>query len=298
MKKSPDWFLLFILLLGISCTSQKQKQPFSNGTIKAGDLQVYYERAGKGDALLLLHAGLQDHTMWKEQVKALSEHYEVITPDLPFHGQTTGVDTILLAQEVIRILLDSLHLQKVSVAGLSMGASVAQDFIIAYPQRVHKAILISAGINGYEKIHPVDSISMNWYLQFTRALEEKDTAGAAVAFTKAWAEGIYRPGDSLKAPVSQYVYKTTLGSLRVHKMEGWPLLQNHPPAIERLATVQAPVLVIDGDKDLPYITAASQYLERHIPGARRIVMKGVAHMLNMEKPAELNKLVMDFLKQQ
>lgn len=296
MKKNLVFILLLVLFVEISCTHQVQQ--IKNGTITAGNLQIYYERAGNGDAVLLLHAGLQDHTMWEEQVKALSAQYEVITPDLPFHGKTMGADTVLLAQDVIKILLDSLHLQKVSIAGLSMGASVAQDFIIAYPDRVNKAILISAGINGYDKIHPVDSLSMDWYHQFARALKEKDTSGAAVEFTKAWAEGIYRRGDSLKAPVSQYTYTKTLYNLRLHKMEGWPLLQNHPPAIESLASVRLPVLIIDGDKDLPYITASAQYLEKNIPGARRVVMKGVAHMLNMEKPAELNNLLLDFLKSQ
>lgn len=234
--------------------------------------------------------------MWGEQVKALSLQYIVITPDLPFHGKTTGIDTTLLAQDVLKILLDSLHIQKVSIAGLSMGASVAQDFIIAYPQRVNKAFLIATGINGHDKIHPVDSVSMDWYHHFARALQEKDTAGAAVEFTKAWAEGIYRRGDSLKAPVSRYVYSTTLSNLRLHKMQGWPLLQNHPPAVESLASVRVPVLIIEGDKDLPYIAITSQYLEKNIPGARRVVIKGVAHMLNMEKPKELNKLMLDFLK--
>lgn len=173
---------------------------------------------------------------------------------------------------------------------------MAQDFIIAYPQRVHKAFLIAAGINGHDKIHPVDSTSMDWYHHFARALQEKDTARAAVEFTKAWAEGIYRRRDSLKAPVSQYVYHTTLANLRLHKMQGWPLLQNHPPAVESLSSVHVPVLIIEGDKDLPYIATTSQYLEKNIPGARRVVMKDAAHMLNMEKPAELNKLMLEFLK--
>jgi len=234
--------------------------------------------------------------MWQSQVKALSASYDVITPDLPFHGQTKGIDTILLASEAIKILLDSLHLQKVSIAGLSMGAAIAQDFIIAYPNRVDKAILISAGVNGLNKIQSIDSTSMAWYQQFTQALDRQDTVGAAVEFTKAWAEGIYRRADSLKAPVSQYVYRTTLANLRLHKMERWPVLQEHPPAIEKLSTIHVPVLIIDGDKDLPYITVSSAYLEKNIPGARRVVLKDVAHMLNMEKPAELNKLMTDFLE--
>lgn len=118
------------------------------------------------------------------QVKVLSAQNDVITPDLPYHGKTTGIDTTLLAQDIIKILLDSLHLQRVSVAGLSMGASVAQDFIIAYPKRVNKAVLISAGINGYEKVHAIDSISMNWYQQFSKALGEKDTVMAAKELRK------------------------------------------------------------------------------------------------------------------
>lgn len=294
MIKHHFFILLAAIVVITSCNNNKPG--FKTAVITAGKLQVYYEQKGSGEPILFLHAGLQDHTMWNEQVNALSATYQVITIDLPFHGKTTGVDTTILAQDIIRILLDSLHLQKVSIAGLSMGASVTQDFIIAYPQRVNKAFLISSGLNGYEKEHPIDSISMKWWNLFTLALEEKDTAGAAKEFTKAWAEGVYRSGDSLKAPVSQYVYNTTLANLRLHKMQGWPLLKNDPPAIESLASVQMPVLIIDGDKDLPYIIAASQYLEKNIPKARRVVMKGVAHMLNIEKPEELNKLILDFLK--
>jgi len=293
MKRLPVFILIPALIFSSSCNGQPAIPV--KGTIRAGNLEVYYERAGKGNAILLLHAGLQDHTMWKEQVNALSGQYEVITPDLPFHGKTMGTDTMLV-QELIKILLDSLHLQKASVAGLSMGASVALDFIIAYPQRVNKAILISAAVNGYEKNHSIDSASMDWFHRFSQALKEKDTSRAATEFTKAWAEGLYRRRDSLQSPVSQYVYRTTMANLRLHKMAGWPALQNHPPAIERLASVKVPVLIINGDKDLPYIIATSEYLEKNIPRARWIVIKGVAHMLNMEKPAELNNLVLDFLK--
>jgi pimeloyl-ACP methyl ester carboxylesterase len=58
------------------------------------------------------------------------------------------------------------------------------------------------------------------------------------------------------------------------------------------------VLVIEGDKDLPFISVASEYLEKNIAGAKRVVIIDVAHMLNMEKPQELNKIMLDFLKKQ
>jgi len=294
MKKYLLYIVLPAVIFLISCGHHETE--IKNGTISAGNFQVYYEREGKGDAVLLLHAGLQDHTMWAEQVKALSEKYEVITIDLPYHGKTTGSDTTLLTQDLVKILLDSLHIEKVSVAGLSMGASVAQDLIIAYPNRVKKAVLISSGINGFEETHPIDSVSRDWYPRFKDAIIKKDTALAAKEFTKAWAEGVYRKGDSLKAPVSQFIYKVTLQNLLLHKVEGWPLLQSHPPAMQNIASIKIPVLIIDGDKDLPYITESALYMEQHIPGAKRVIMKDVAHMLNIEKPAELNQLLLDFFK--
>lgn len=265
------------------------------GKVRAGNFTVYYERHGKGAPLLLLHAGLQDHRMWAQQVEALAAQYEVITPDLPYHGQTTGLDTTLLAADVINLLLDSLGIPRASVAGLSMGSMVALDFVIAHPARVDKAVLMAPGLNGYERDHVLDSLSMAWDARFDQALQEKDTVRAAVEFTKTWATGIYRSGDSLQAPFYQYVYRTTLVNLRKHKLAGWPRLQRHPPAIDGLGTIQAPVLIIDGDKDLPLIGACSDYLARHIRGARRVKLKGVAHMLNLERPAEVNKLLLDFL---
>lgn len=295
MNRRNTSLFVGLLLLIASWSCHTAQAPVQTGFIPAGGLKVYYERQGKGPTLLLLHAGLQNHTMWQPQVAALSKQYDVVTIDLPYHGQTTGTDTTILVQDVIRIVLDSLHIQKTSLAGLSMGSNAVQDFIIAYPQRVNKAILISAGINGYDHHYPVDSASMQWFLKFGAALEKKDTVTAAREFTKAWAEGIYRSSDSLQQPVSKYVLATTLATLRQHKAAGWPRLADNPPAMERIPTIQVPVLIINGDKDLPYITTVCNYLEKTIPGAKHIVMKDVAHMLNMEKPEELNGLMEEFL---
>jgi pimeloyl-ACP methyl ester carboxylesterase len=276
-----------------ACSSAPAEQ--GSGTVQAGGLQVYFETQGKGDPLLLLHAGLQNSTMWAEQVKELSKDHKVITIDLPFHGRTVGIDTTLLASDVVRIVLDSLRIVKAAVAGLSMGASVAQDFVIDHPERVTRAIFISAGINGYEKTHPVDSASAAWYTSFAAALTAKDTAAAAMAFSKAWGEGIDFHGDSLTKPASRYVYETTLATLHKHKMAGWPNLRDEPTAYDRLGTIRVPVLLIHGDKDLPYITEANSYLETAIPGSKRVLLKGAAHMLNLEQPGEVNRLLTSFL---
>lgn len=298
MKYPSFLVLLTIALLAGHCGEPPAVMATASGTVRAGNFLVQYERTGQGNPVLLLHAGLQDHTMWAEQVKALAGRYEVITIDLPYHGSTTGQDTTLLGADVVRILLDSLQIRRASIVGLSMGAMVGLDFVIGYPERVEKVVLMGPGLNGYEKEHAPDSVSMAWDRRFDKAWNAGDTVRAALEFARTWAEGIYRSNDSLKAPYSQTVYQTALGNLRRHKLLGWPRLQMHPPAIDGLTSIRVPVLIIDGDKDLPVIGACSGYLAAHIRGARRERLPGVAHMINLEEPAKVDSLLLGFLSKE
>ncbi|MBO9566812.1 MAG: alpha/beta hydrolase [Niastella sp.] len=295
MKQLLILFTTLPLVLLLNCRQPVVQIIQSSGSIQAGNFLVYYQRTGYGQPLVLLHAGLQDHAMWDEQVKALSTAYEVITPDLPYHGRTTGADTNLLACDVIRVLLDSLRIQQVSIGGSSIGCMVAQDFVIAYPDRVDKAIFVSPSINA--KDLPADSLSKARYSLFMQAYEKKDTVKAARAFTKIWATGLRdEQPDSVRARVELQVFNTTLANLRHYKMGTGPRLQTSPPAFERLSSITKPVLIIDGDKDLPFISYCAGILEKQVPGAVRKTIPGTAHMLNMEKPALFNDLLLSFLK--
>src|SRR5262249_13833106 len=68
-----------------------------------------------------------------------------------------------------------------------------------------------------------------------------------------------------------------------------------PPALGRLSEIHKPTLVIVGDLDVLDVLAACDVLAQQIPGARKVVIPGTAHMLNMEKPDEFNRIVLDFL---
>ena len=72
--------------------------------------------------------------------------------------------------------------------------------------------------------------------------------------------------------------------------------QLQPPAVNRLAEIQVPTLVIVGDLDRPWIIEAADLLERRIARARRAVIAGTAHLPNMERPQEFNRVVLEFLE--
>jgi pimeloyl-ACP methyl ester carboxylesterase len=285
------------LLFFISCKLNHQEPQVkdTSGLIKFKNASIYYEKKGIGDPILLLHGGFLEHTMWDPQIGDLSKEHTVITIDLPGHGKSVG-DTNILIKDIILNVLDSLGIKNTSIGGLSLGASCVQDFVIAYPERVNKAILVASGINGYDKKFKVDSLSMSWYNALGDALEGKDTARAAAIFTKSWCIGLFRDSLDMKQSARDYVYNTTLTNMREHKVMGWPRF-TQPPAMENIDKINLPVLIIDGSKDLPVIRNSCDYLEKNIKGAKRITIPNTAHMPNLEEPELFNKYVLEFLRQ-
>jgi 3-oxoadipate enol-lactonase len=65
----------------------------------------------------------------------------------------------------------------------------------------------------------------------------------------------------------------------------------------RLHEIRVPTLIVTGDADIPDVHAHAGAIEAGIPGARRIVMTGVGHLLYLEKPKEFAELAISFLEQ-
>jgi pimeloyl-ACP methyl ester carboxylesterase len=68
-----------------------------------------------------------------------------------------------------------------------------------------------------------------------------------------------------------------------------------PPAAGRLQEIRVPTLVMVGDLDVSSSIPTANRIAEGIAGARLIVFPGVAHMVNLERPAEFNRAVLDFL---
>ena len=110
-----------------------------------------------------------------------------------------------------------------------------------------------------------------------------------------WVDGPQRSPEDVDASVRDLVREMNLIALRNEASglgEEW---EPEPPAADRLPDVQAPTLLIVGDEDQPSVFAAADLLERELPNVRKVVMHGTAHVPNMERPEEFNRIVLDFL---
>ena len=117
--------------------------------ISINGIELAYERHGKGASLVLLHGYPLDHHLWDEVVPLLKDTFDLIIPDLRGFGKSTTVDTPYTMNDFasdLAGLLDQLGIQKVAVAGHSMGGYVALAFARLYPERVRGFALVSSQV--------------------------------------------------------------------------------------------------------------------------------------------------------
>jgi 3-oxoadipate enol-lactonase len=114
------------------------------------DTHLYYEEAGVGPAVVLIHGFTLDTRMWDDQFLPLAQGFRVIRYDLRGFGRSAlPTDAPYSHVEDLRALLDALGLQQAHLVGLSKGGGVALDFALTYPQRTTALVLIDSILGGH-----------------------------------------------------------------------------------------------------------------------------------------------------
>jgi pimeloyl-ACP methyl ester carboxylesterase len=261
------------------------------GFVTINGAKLYYEVAGKGHPLVLIHAGVADSRMWDEQFDVFAQQYRVVRYDWRGAGKSEIPAVPVADYEELAELLRHLNITRAHLVGLSYGSRIALDFTLAHPEMVEKLVLAAPGVSGGEP--PQEQMQYNEAEE--AALEAGDLDGATEITLRTWVDGPRRGPGEVNPSVRERVREMQRQAYEIVFPEGFSSLELEPPAIERLIEVKAPTLIIVGDYDLQPKVEQARWLATQIAGAQLAVVEGVAHMINMEKPAEFNQLVLDFL---
>ena len=255
--------------------------------------RLYYEVAGDGYPLLLIHADVADCRMWDEQFSSLSREYRVIRFDKRGFGKTVSRDGTFSPRQDIADLLRHLGIRQTAAVGLSNGGQLAIDFTLDHPDMVSALIAVTAGVSGYEGT--LTESEQRLYTQFAGLQECGDTAGLLELGVRVWADGPEQPAGRADASVRERVRAmlTEIFASHHERLEPLPL---DPPAIGRLDEIRVPTLAIAGGLDISRVTASMRILAEGVPGAEYILFPDVAHMVNMERPAEFDAVVKQHLE--
>src|SRR4051812_35104424 len=104
-----------------------------------------HDEAGSGPAVLLLHAGIADRSMWSADLEPLAAAgFRAIAVDLPGFGAAPVAPGPQAAWEDVLGALDELGVERAALVGNSFGAAVALRVAVVAPERVSALVLLSA----------------------------------------------------------------------------------------------------------------------------------------------------------
>jgi len=256
--------------------------------------KLYFEVAGEGNPLVLIHGGLLDRRMWDDQFALFAQHCRVIRYDVRDHGLSKAKcppNTYADHMDLLG-LLDYLGIHQAAIIGLSVGGSIAIDFALAYPGRVSALLPISSAVSGYAVPSEQVTALMN---QMSEAWAAGDMENVAEFFQRAWTDGPYRQPAQVDPHVRNRIRTMIAERLKQGPSPGerQPLM---PSALHRLAEIRVPTLLVLGELDMPDMFAVSELLLKEIKSVESVIVPGAAHMVNMEQPTLFNQSVLDFLR--
>ena len=247
-------------------------------TAKLDGREVYYEVHGKGArTVVLIHGWTCDHTFWSGQVTALAAKYRVLAVDLPGHGRSGAADEYpmsLFARAVDAVMRQE-RVSRATLMGHSMGGAVILEFSRLFPTRLEAVVLVDAGMR--------EAASASGGSQFY----ERFVGEQGKAARQKMVEGMFSAAST--PAVREQVMQVMLAapeSLAVGAMKGM-----FAPEVWRESRSDAPALAVVAKP----AQIRRESLAARFPNLTYKDMPGTGHFLMMEKPAEFNAIVLEWL---
>ena len=263
-------------------------------TVKVGDINIYYETHGEGEALVLI-MGYGGHSgWWAPQIPVFSQEYRVVAFDNRGTGRSDKPDipyTMQMMAGDIAGLLEAIGIDAAHAYGVSMGGMIAQEFALRYPEKVSSLILGCTTCGGTHGIMPdTEAMTVLFDMERMQRLTPEESTRQILPFLCSQ-EFIDNNPDIIEQFVTAVVEYVT--PLHGYTRQGEAIMGHD--TYDRLPNIKAPTLVIGGDTDRLVPVENSRLLASRIPDAELVILKDTGHGF-METAEEANKAVLDFLR--
>jgi len=246
-----------------------------------------HDEAGAGPAVVLLHAGVADRTMWAEHLPPLAAAgFRAVAMDLPGFGAAPPADRTDPWTDVLETM-DSLGISTAAIAGNSFGGAVAYNLAVAAPERVTSLALISAPA---PDLDPSAELQRIWEAEES-ALERGDLDGAVEAVVRAWT--LPDASEELRARVGAMQRRAFEHAGAAPPTEVPAPAEQDPGLLGRLET---PALVACGQLDLPDFQLSAESLAARLRASPATVIPQAGHLAPLEQPEEFDRLLIAFLE--
>ncbi len=263
------------------------------GTVTINNVEIYYELTGEsGEVLTILNGIMMSSNSWTEIKKAyVQAGYRVLTVDFRDQGKSGSSPVSYEIQqhaEDLKILLDSLHINKTNILGISYGGQVGMIFAIKYKELVERLILANTS-----------SRLSNFLKGIGAAWDEAAKLGDGEKFFRIAMPLIY--SDVFYETHYQWLKEREKSFKDILTKEWFErylrLSSSHGNYnIEKeIYNIEAPTLVIGGDRDMVTPYEETYKIYKNINNAAFVMIPECGHASCYEKPQEFNIQVLGFL---
>ena len=252
-------------------------------------INMYYERYGSGDPLVLIMGTGFDHSGWDNQIKDYSKYFECIVFDNRGVGKTEGSESefsvSLMAEDVLS-LVDKLGFKKAHFSGVSLGSCVAQEIVIKRPDIAYSLQLHGtwASTEGYAERKFKSQINLLKKLEIREFYEinvlwflTPDFMRENPSLVENMIESAVKKNYNKNFLIAQYIAD----------------LQHN--SINRLSEISAPTLVTVGSFDLATPVQYALQVRNEIAESEVVVWENGGHLHNIENPKEFNMKTLEFM---
>jgi pimeloyl-ACP methyl ester carboxylesterase len=260
-------------------------RPKSSGHVDVGALDLYYERRGEGPPLVLIHGAFGTiESCFAELLPGLARHFDVVAVEMQGHGRTRDVARPLSYEAMAAdtaALLDALDIPRAHLVGYSMGGAVGLELALDRPELVDRLVFAGGAAfdasgeypelsAGYESFDPHELDGSRWHEAYRRVAPDPD----------AWTSLVVKLNELDRAGHS------------------WPR--------ERIARMQVPTLLINGDADIvrpEHIVEMFRLLGGGVPGdlvemprSQLALLPGTSHEGVLDRVDWLSSMILAFLR--
>jgi len=265
-------------------------------TVRANDIEVYYEEHGAGEPLLLIMGWGGNADTWKPQIPGLAEQYRVIAFDNRGVGRTLAPDEpysiAQMAADTIG-LLDALNVGRAHVFGISMGGMVAQELALAHPERIGALVLgctspgssqaagsgkLQGEIAEFKETAGDNGPDLEWFSEFLKRL---------------WTDRALAQSDK---SLQDFVLSLIRFPPAPHGLRNQADAITNHDAYSRLPEIRLPTLVMTGERDSLIHPMNSIILAERIPRAELRLYAGLKHAFHLEEANHVNSTIIEFIE--
>jgi 3-oxoadipate enol-lactonase len=282
MKRKVTLFC-FLVLTATNLLSQSKSFAIDSGYVNVDGGKLYYEIAGKGENIVLLHDGMVNSRIWDEQFPVLARNYRVIRYDRRGYGRSSDPQTQYSHIDDLNQVFIQLKVDKAVVFGMSSGGGMAINFALTYPDKVKGLVLVGAVVSGFGYTSHMTTRGGHM-----NPAEMSDPAKLRKYFIMDDPYEIYSGNTQAKEKVMTLL--PYLG--RDNKVPTKPPVK---VAVKCLSEIKVPTLILVGEYDIPDVHAHAGVINAGIENSKREIILKSGHLIPLEQPLLFNEAVNSFL---